>query len=166
MRDWKTNSELNMESYVNKSGRASRRSFGGYAVTHGRKPARSRGFTLLELMIVISVMMILIAVAVPAYNQHIIKARESVMLSNMQALNNIIQQYTEDNGKAPQSLDDLVSAHYLREIPKDPLTGAADWDPEPEDPSSAADPQQPGIVTVHSHAPGMGSNNQAYSEWK
>jgi general secretion pathway protein G len=166
MREGKTNSRLNMESYVNKSGRISRRSLGRQTTTHGRKPARSRGFTLLELMIVISVMMILVAVAVPAYNQHILQARESVMRSNMQELNKVIQQYTLDKGQAPQSLDDLVSATYLREIPKDPLTGAADWDPEPEDSTNAADPQQPGISAVRSHATGTGSNGIAYSEWK
>ena len=155
-----------MDSYTKKAGTTTRRNLSSRNAPHGRKSARSRGFTLLELMIVISVMMILVAVAVPAYNQHILQARESVMRANMQELNKVIQQYTLDKGQAPQSLDDLVSATYLREIPKDPLTGAADWDTDPEDSSNAADPQQPGIATVHSRASGTGSNGIAYSEWK
>jgi general secretion pathway protein G len=127
--------------------------------------SRSCGFTLLELMIVITVMMILVAIAVPAYNQHIIQARESVLRSNLRELDQLIQQYTMDKGQAPQSLDDLKTAGYLREIPKDPMTGAIDWDTESEDPTQAADPQQPGIIAVHSHSTGMALDGTPYSSW-
>ncbi len=127
--------------------------------------ARWGGFTLLELMIVITVMMILIAVAVPAYNQHIIRAKETVLKSNLQTLDKVIQQYTLDKAQAPQSLDDLKTAGYLHELPVDPMTGQADWDTELEDPSNAADPQQPGIIKVHSHSAGTATDGTAYSTW-
>lgn len=117
-------------------------------------------------MVVITVMMILIAIAVPAYNQHIIQARESVLRSDLQELDKVIQQYTLDKGQAPQQLEDLVTSNYLREIPKDPMTGAADWDTDQEDPTAAADPQQPGISGVHSHATGTALDGTAYSTWK
>jgi general secretion pathway protein G len=116
-------------------------------------------------MIVITVMMILIAVAVPAYNQHIIKARESVLRSNVQGLNKAILQYTLDKGQAPQTLDDLVTAGYFHELPIDPTTGQADWDTELEDPAQAADPQQPGISMAHSHSSGTATDGTAYSTW-
>ena len=123
------------------------------------------GFTLLELMIVLTVMMILIAVALPAYNQHVIQARESVLKSNVQGLNKAIGQYTLDKGQAPQSLDDLVSAGYFHELPKDPMTGASDWECDQEDPQLAADPQQPGVSLCHSHSAGVSATGEAYSSW-
>lgn len=130
-----------------------------------RRPLRCCGFTLLELMIVITVMMILIAIAVPAYNQHIIRAKETVLKSNLQTLDKVIQQYTLDKAQAPQSLDDLKTAGYLHELPIDPMTGQADWDTELEDPTNAADPQQPGIIKVHSHSAGTATDGTAYSTW-
>jgi general secretion pathway protein G len=126
---------------------------------------RYGGFTLLELMIVLTVMMILMAVAVPFYNRHVVQARESVLKSNVQTLDKVIQQYTLDKGQAPQTLDDLKTANYLHEIPIDPMTGQADWDTEMEDPTAAADPQQPGISRVHSHSPGTTGDGTAYSTW-
>src|SRR5215472_12325465 len=81
-----------------------------------------RGFTLLELMIVISMIMILISVAVPIYNQSIIQARESVLRQNLATMRNVIDQYTLDKQKAPQSLDDLVTQGYLHKVPEDPMT--------------------------------------------
>src|ERR1700684_1310876 len=86
----------------------------------GRK--RLRGFTLLELMIVISMIMILMAVAVPLYNQSIIQARESVLRSNLSTLRSVISQYTLDQQKAPQSLDALVTGGYLRKLSVDTIT--------------------------------------------
>ncbi len=130
-----------------------------------RRPLECRGFTLLELMIVITVMMILIAVAVPAYNQHIIRSKESVLHSNVQNLNKAISQYTLDKGQAPQSLDDLVTAGYYHELPKDPMTGASDWQCDPEDVDKAADPQQPGIARCQSSSTGTGTDGTAYSSW-
>ena len=120
---------------------------------------------MLELVVVISLMMILMAIAVPLYKEHVIQAREAVLRSNVQDLDKVIQQYTIDKHQAPQSLDDLKTAGYLHEIPKDPMTGAADWDCEQEDPQAAADPQQPGLTVCHSHSPGTALDGTAYSTW-
>lgn len=128
-----------------------------------RRP--SLGFTLLELMIVISIIMILMAVAVPVYNQTIVQARESVLRSNLNTLRNVISQYTLDKQKAPQSLDDIKTAGYLREIPVDPMTRQANWEVVQEDTLLAVDQQEPGIVDVHSASSGTASDGTAYSTW-
>src|SRR5260370_42122648 len=87
-----------------------------------RTPSHASGFTLLEMMIVISIIIILMAVAIPNYNRTVIQSRESVLRSNLSTLRSVISQYTLDKQKAPQSLDDLVQAQYLRQIPLDPMT--------------------------------------------
>jgi len=116
-------------------------------------------------MIVISIIMILMAVAVPVYNQSIIQARESVLRSNLSTLRNVISQYTLDKQKAPQSLDDLVQAGYLRSIPLDPMTRQANWEVKEEDVMMAVDQQEPGITDVHSASNGTASDGTAYSSW-
>jgi len=123
------------------------------------------GFTLLELMIVISIMMILMAVAVPLYQQHVIQAREAVLRQNLFQLDSLIEQYRLDKGQSPQSLDDLVTAGYLPKLPADPMTGKADWTTDPEDPNNAVDPQQTGIARAHSSSAGTALNGEAYSTW-
>jgi general secretion pathway protein G len=125
----------------------------------------SRGFTMLELMIVITIMMILMAVAVPAYQHHIIQSRESVLRENLSTLDRVIEAYRLDQGQSPQSLDDLVSKGYLHQVPVDPMTGKADWTTEPEDLETAVDPQQPGIGRVHSASSGTALNGESYSTW-
>jgi len=135
------------------------------AFVAGRRLDRLRGFTLLELMIVISIMMILISVAVPMYNQSIVQARESVLRSNLSTLRNVISQYTLDKQKAPQSLDDLVQAGYLRQIPTDPMTRQANWEVVQEDVLMAVDQQEPGITDVHSASEMTASDGTAYSTW-
>jgi general secretion pathway protein G len=130
-----------------------------------RLKSRVRGFTLLELMIVLSIIMILMAVAVPMYNQSIVQARESVLRQNLSTLRNVIQQYTLDKQKAPQSLDDLKTAGYLREIPLDPMTREANWEVTQEDVLMAVDQENPGINDVHSASNGTASDGTAYSSW-
>lgn len=129
----------------------------------GRKSAR--GFTLLELMIVITLIMILASIAVPAYNQSIIQARESVLRSNLSTLRNVIDQFTLDKQKAPQSLDDIVQAGYLRQIPVDPMTRQTNWEVVQEDVLKAVDQNDPGITDVHSASSGTASDGTAYSSW-
>jgi general secretion pathway protein G len=134
-----------------------------------RKPQRlrhsNRGFTLLELMIVISIVMILMAVAVPMYNQSIVQARESVLRSNLSTLRTVISQFTLDKQKAPQSLDDLVQAGYFRQVPVDPMTRLPNWEVVQEDIQLAVDQQEPGITDVHSASNGTASDGTAYSSW-
>jgi general secretion pathway protein G len=126
---------------------------------------RVRGFTLLELMIVISIIMILMAVAVPVYNQSVVQARESVLRSNLSTLRSVISQYTLDKQKAPQSLDDLVQGGYLRQIPVDPMTRQTNWEVKEEDVMMSVDQQEPGIWDVHSAGSGIASDGTAYSTW-
>src|SRR6516162_766421 len=127
----------------------------------GRKP-QSRGFTLIELMIVISILLILIAIAVPAYNRSILRAKESVLKQDLFQLRSLISQYTLDKQKAPQALEDLVSAGYLKQIPFDPMTGKNDtWVPDEEtDTIMSVDQQQNegGIIDVHSGSQAVGSD--------
>ena len=124
----------------------------------------SFGFTLLELMIVISIMMILMAVAVPLYQHHVIQAREAVLKQNLYQLDSLIEQYRMDKGQSPQSLDDLVPT-YLPKLPVDPMTEKADWTTDPEDPANAVDPNQPGIARAHSTSTQTALNGEPYSSW-
>ena len=128
---------------------------------------RSRGFTLIELMIVISVILILVSVALPAYNQSIWRARESVLKQNLFAIRSVISQYTLDKQKAPQSLEDLVTGGYFKQIPNDPMTMRNDsWTVEEEtDTIMTADQQEPGIYDVHSGSTATGSDGTAYNTW-
>ncbi len=126
---------------------------------------RSRGFTLLELMIVISMIMILMSVAIPVYNQSIVQARESVLRSNLSTLRSVISQYTLDKQKAPQSLDDIVTAGYLRQIPMDPMTKQTNWEVVQEDLLLAVDQQDPGITDVHSASTANATDGTAYNTW-
>lgn len=126
---------------------------------------RSLGFTLIELMIVISILLILISIAVPAYQRSIVHAREAVLKQDLFQLRSLISQYTLDKQKAPQSLDDLVTAGYLKQIPKDPFTGAADWTVEQDDTLLSVDETDPGISDVHSSSSEIGSDGTAYSTW-
>jgi general secretion pathway protein G len=126
---------------------------------------RYRGFTLIELLIVISLIVILVSISVPAYTRSITHAREAVLKQDLFQLRSLISQYTLDKEKAPQSLDDLISAGYLREIPKDPFTRAADWTVDQDDSLMSADQQDPGISDVHSASSEVGSDGTAYSSW-
>ena len=123
-----------------------------------------RGFTMLELMVVISMIMILMAIAVPLYHQHVIQAREAVLRQNLFQLNSLIEQYRLDKGQSPQSLDDLVTAGYLSRLPPDPMTGKPDWQTDLED-QNALDPNQPGIARVHSSSTATSQSGEAYSTW-
>jgi general secretion pathway protein G len=125
----------------------------------------SLGFTLLELMMVIFIIMILASVAMPVYNQAVVQARESVLRSNLATLRSVISQYTLDKQKAPQSLDDLVTAGYLRQIPTDPITRQPNWEVVQEDVMMAVDQQEPGITDVHSAATQNASDGTAYNTW-
>jgi general secretion pathway protein G len=127
---------------------------------------KSRGFTLIELMIVISLILILVSVSVPIYSQSVLRARESVLRQDLFTLRSLISQYTLDKQKAPQSLDDLIQAHYLKIIPNDPMTTRPDWTVEQEDSTiMSVDQQDSGIDDVHSASESMSTDGTAYSSW-
>ena len=124
----------------------------------------SRGFTLLELMIVISIIIILAAITLPQFQKTILHTREAVLRDDLTQMRKLIDQYAADKGKLPQSLDDLVTEGYMREIPVDPFTGQKDWAPTTgEDPNS--DEGEQGMVDVHSSSSEVSSEGTPYSEW-
>jgi len=127
---------------------------------------RQSGFTLIELIIVVSIIAILTAIAVPVYKTHILRANEVVLKEDLHTLRSCIDQYTQDKQRAPQSLDDLVSAGYVRVIPVDPFTNSATtWQPVQEDVNLALDQTQPGITDVHSGSDRTSSEGTLYSSW-
>lgn len=122
------------------------------------------GFTLLELMIVISIIIILAAVALPQYQKTIMHARESVLRNDLFSMRSLIDQYSADKGKLPQSLEDLVTAGYVREVPTDPITNQKDWTVDTgEDPYSTEGGS--GVTNVHSASSDISTEGTPYSEW-
>jgi general secretion pathway protein G len=126
---------------------------------------REDGFTLVELIIVIAILAILLSIAVPKYTSSLKAANESVLKQDLFALRRSIDNYTMDKAKAPQSLDELVSSGYLRNIPKDPITNQPDWVPVQDDSLMSADQSEPGISDVHSASQGTASDGTAYASW-
>lgn len=123
------------------------------------------GFTLIEMMVAISVMVILLGIAMPIFSSSIRQAKENNFKHNLETLNQEIFQYTLDKQKAPKSLEDLRTAGYITSVPAD-VTGEHDWQTE-EDETTILSTQQTdgGIYAVHSASSRVGSNGKAYSEW-
>ena len=126
---------------------------------------RRFGFTLIELMIVIAITSILLAMAVPMYQKSVIRAKESVLRQNLFTLRTVIDEFTYDKAKAPQSLQDLVSEGYLRQIPVDPMTAQPDWQVVMEDAVSSVNQTEPGIFDVRSKSDKKSLEGTAYNEW-
>jgi general secretion pathway protein G len=126
---------------------------------------RTFGFTLIELMIVIAITSILLAMAVPMYQKSIVRAKESVLRQNLFTLRTVIDEFTYDKAKAPQSLQDLVSEGYLRQIPFDPMTGQPDWQVVMEDAVSSVNQTEPGIFDVRSKSDKKSLEGTPYNEW-
>jgi general secretion pathway protein G len=132
-----------------------------------RRKRQTRGFTLIEMMIVISMILILVSIAIPAYNSSILHAKEGVLKQNLYTMRQLISQYTLDKQKAPQSLEDLVSAQYLKQIPNDPFTGKNDtWTVDQEDYALSIDQTDTGgIKDVHSGSTQVSTDGSPYSSW-
>lgn len=126
---------------------------------------KARGFTLLELMIVISILVILALVGMAQYNRTVLAAKESTLREDLFTMRKMIDQYAADKGKLPQTLNDLQTAGYIHEVPIDPMTDAADWQIEfGEDPGSTGGEQ--GVINVRSSSGDMASDGSSrYSEW-
>jgi general secretion pathway protein G len=128
-----------------------------------RKAAHA-GFTLLELMIVISIIIILAAITLPQYQRTIMHTREAVLRDDLYKMRSLIDQFAADKGRLPQSIDELVSEGYIRDVPLDPFTGQKDWAiTTGEDPNSLTGEQ--GMVDVHSSSAETSSEGTPYSEW-
>jgi len=124
------------------------------------------GFTMIELMLVILIISILMAIAAPIYSKSVIRAKESVLKQDLFTLREQIDNYTLDKEKAPQSLEDLVTAGYLKLIPKDPMTGSTEtWVPVTGDIAMSIDQTETGITDVHSGSNAIASDGTAYSSW-
>jgi general secretion pathway protein G len=124
------------------------------------------GFTLVELLIVISLISILAAMGIVQYKNSVTSAKESVLRTDLFRMRDGIDQYYADKGKYPSSLDALVSEGYMRKLPVDPFTGSADtWTTEPAEPDPSNPGSDPGIYNVKSSAPGTALDGSSYSDW-
>ena len=130
-----------------------------------RSGKRTFGFTLIELMIVIAITSILLAMAVPMYQKSVLRSKESVLRQNLFTLRTVIDEYTYDKAKAPQSLQDLVSEGYLRQVPVDPMTAQPDWQVVMEDAISSVNQTEPGIFDVRSKSDRKSLEGTPYNEW-
>jgi general secretion pathway protein G len=134
-------------------------------IQSGTKPDRRRGYTLIELIVVMAIISVLIAIAVPLYQRSIVGAKESLLKNNLFTLRTTIDEYTYDKKKAPQQLQDLVTAGYLRSVPQDPITGNDQWITVMEDAITAVDQTEPGIWDVRSRSDQKSMSGTLYSEW-
>ena len=133
---------------------------------HRGSRGAEQGFTLLELMIVMIVIGLLAAVAIPAYVTNIKAAKEAVLKEDLHVMRQAIDSYTVDKQKAPQSLDDLVQSGYIKVMPKDPFTSRTDtWMPSQEDTLMSLDQTESGINDVHSGSQETAIDGTSYSTW-
>lgn len=127
---------------------------------------QSAGFTMIELVIVMAIMLILITLAIPKFVGAVRHAREAALKEDLQTMRTAIDTYTMDKQKGPQSLDDLIQDGYLKTIPEDPITRSKDtWVPDTSDAMYSLDETEPGITDVHSGSSETGSDGQPYSSW-
>ncbi|HKP85257.1 MAG TPA: type II secretion system protein [Blastocatellia bacterium] len=125
---------------------------------------RERGFTLFELVMVMTIMVILATISVVSYQHIQLKAKEEVLKQDLKTMRKLIDEYQGDRAKLPQSLDDLVSAGYMREVPVDPITGDKDWITEMGEDTVSLEGGQ-GMVDVHSNAQGEASDGTSYKDF-
>jgi general secretion pathway protein G len=133
----------------------------------GRRRALGRnGYTLIEMIIVMAIISILIAIAVPLYQKSLLRTKESLLKNNLFTLRTVIDEYTYDKQKAPQTLEDLVNDGYLRAVPLDPITNSSQtWRVVMEDAVSSVDQTMPGIYDVRSGSDQKSLEGTPYAEW-
>jgi general secretion pathway protein G len=135
-------------------------------IRHSAVALATRGYTLVEVLIVISLIVLLSSVGLATYSNSVRRAREAVLKEDLFRMRDAIDQYYADKNKYPSTLEDLVSDGYLREIPKDPITNAADtWVTENAEPDPNNLAAEPGIYDVKSGAEGMSMEGTPYTEW-
>lgn len=130
-----------------------------------RRRGADGGWTLIELIVVLAVIMILASVALAQYRNSIVTAREAVLKSNLMHMRDAIDQYYADKARYPESLDALVSDGYLREIPNDPMTNQKDWQTVQAEAQPGASTTSPGIYDVKSTSDGIAIDGSRYSDW-
>ena len=124
------------------------------------------GFTLLELMIVLTIIAILVTIAIPMYTSVMLRTKESVLKANLRDLREAIDAFTADKKKAPQALNDLVDAGYFRAIPSDPITqSSTTWEVKIDTSVSSPDQTEAGITDVHSGSAQQSSEGTPYNTW-
>ncbi len=128
--------------------------------------ARLNGFTMIELLVVVSLVIILASIGVAQYKNGVVRAQEAVLRENLFRMRDVIDQFYADRQKYPQSLEELVEGQYLRAIPKDPFTGSADtWQPVEAEPDPANPASELGIVNVKSGSERTALDGSKYAEW-
>ena len=138
----------------------------GVGVLPGRAGRRARGFTMIELLVVISIIVILASLGMAQYRNSVVRAREAVLKEDLFRMRDAIDQYYADKNKYPASLDDLVSDGYLREIPIDPITQSKDtWQPVNAEANVNDTTAMPGIYDVKSGAEAAALDGTRYADW-
>jgi general secretion pathway protein G len=134
--------------------------------TGERSGAKSRGYTLIELIIVMAIISVLVSIAVPLYQKSLLRTKETLLKNNLFTMRTVIDEYTFDKQKAPQTLQDLVSEGYLRSVPLDPITGTdQSWRLIMEDALSMVNQTEPGIFDIRSGSDLKSLEGTPYSEW-
>ena len=136
-----------------------------YGYDHRARGRGDAGWTLIEMLVVLALIVVLASVALVTYRNSITSAKEAVLRSDLFLMRDAIDQYYADKGKYPESLETLVSDRYIRRVPEDPITNSADWQtvPAPAEPGSLS--TSTGIYDVKSSAPGVSLDGSPYSEW-
>ncbi|HKQ87499.1 MAG TPA: type II secretion system protein [Candidatus Acidoferrales bacterium] len=140
----------------------------GSCATFGARADESSvsGFTLLEIMVVLAIFVILMTLAAGSYERSVLHAKEAALHQDLAEMRKAIDDYTMDKAAAPNTLDDLVQAQYLHEVPVDPLTGKREWTTDTCDELLSPDQTSTGICNVHSESDGVSPlENSAYSSW-
>ena len=128
-------------------------------------PSGKRGYTLIELIIVMAIISIMVAIAVPIYQKTLLRTKETLLKNNLFSLRKTIDEYSFDKQKAPQTLEDLVKEGYLRSVPVDPITGNDQWKIVMEDAVTSVSQTEPGIYDVRSLSDLKSLEGTRYSEW-